>query len=138
MITGFMQVNKYYQGKLFQCGLGKPILLSGCPNRPREACILIIILIIIFSADCVKVEDIIRSSKRAVETNLQQKNYHLKQLETRNENSVMLKNINQEHSNERDKVYFNAENTGLFRKPLQRNIDEGLGIKCKSPELLNY
>ena len=56
-------------------------------------------------------------------------NEHMKQLKNKDKNSVLYKHIQSVHAHEENIVKFQMIKTGSFRKPLSRQIDEGLRIK---------
>ena len=56
----------------------------------------------------------------------------------KNKNSVMWKHVTKEHEKDKENVKFQMKMTGVFLKPLQRIINEGIMIKRTKPEeLLN-
>ena len=54
---------------------------------------------------------------------------HAKQYEKKQENSVMYKHVVNDHENEENVVHFKMKLSGVFRTPLERIINEGIGIK---------
>ena len=65
-------------------------------------------------------------------------NEHMKDLERKNERSVLHKHVVKEHPNEEDIVKFRMKVVGKFKTPISRQINEGVRIKNKNPaDILN-
>ena len=54
---------------------------------------------------------------------------HLRQLKNKSTNSVLFKHIVNDHPNEQNSAKFRMVKTGSFKKPLSRQINEGIRIK---------
>ena len=61
---------------------------------------------------------------------------HIKALKRKDENSVLNKHLKNEHSEEENDVKFEMNLTGVFKTPLERQINEGNRIKNKQNNLL--
>ena len=61
---------------------------------------------------------------------------HLKALKRKDGNSILNKHIQNEHTDEKDKVNFEMHLTGIFKTPLERQINEGNRIKNKPNNIL--
>ena len=63
-------------------------------------------------------------------------NEHLRDLEKKNERSVLLRHIKADHSDEETKVKFKMEIVGRFKTAMNRQINEGIRIQGKDPKTL--
>ena len=63
-------------------------------------------------------------------------NEHLKDLERKNDKSVLYRHVKKEHSNEENEVEFKMKTVGRFKTTMSRQINEGIRIQS-SETLIN-
>ena len=63
-------------------------------------------------------------------------NEHLKDLERKNDKSVLYRHVKKEHSNEENEVEFKMKTVGIFKTAMSRQINEGIRIQSRSSETL--